>query len=206
MQRRLLFPSFPGAWGSSKALQAEQGPGSSAAPNLSFTIGAPPVSLDTRGLIGGRPANGVTRRPNPSSSPNPNPNPSPSPNPDPNPEPNPKPNPNPNPHQVTRLSSTRLSTGRGSNGKRVSSHRMPHRARTPASRLAHSRGQQRRPVELHDKPALKAYLRRANPTTLTLTLTLTPTVALSLALTLTLTTGLPATCLSQRATSTLCRR
>ena len=105
MQRRLLFPSFPGAWGSSKALQAEQGPGSSAAPNLpftlgapsvSFTIGSPPVSLDTRGLIDGRPANGVTRRSHPNPSPNPNPNHSPNPDPDPNP--NPKPNPNPNPN------------------------------------------------------------------------------------------------------------
>ena len=96
MQRRLLFPSFPGAWGSSKALQAEQGPGSSAAPNLSFTLGAPsvsftigspPVSLDTRGLIDGRPANGVTRRSHPNPSPNSNPSPTPSPTPSPSPSP-----------------------------------------------------------------------------------------------------------------------
>ena len=68
MKRRLLFPSFPGAWGPGKALRAEQGPAGAApnlsvvAPPVSFTVGAPPLGMDTRGLIEGRPATGVTRR------------------------------------------------------------------------------------------------------------------------------------------------
>ena len=57
MQRGVLPSSFPGAWGSGRALQAEQGP-AGAATHLTFTVGAPPVRLETRGFIDGRPATG----------------------------------------------------------------------------------------------------------------------------------------------------
>ena len=57
MQRGVLPSSFHGAWGSGRALQAEQGL-AGAATHLTFTVGAPPVLLETRGFIDGRPATG----------------------------------------------------------------------------------------------------------------------------------------------------
>ena len=104
MQRGLLPSSFPGAWGSGRALQAEQGPARTA-PHLTFTVGAPPVRLETRGFIDGRPANGDEEVFYPFA-------------------------------YWSRLESQ--------------ARRFPP-------------GLQKRPVEMHDKPALKAYLRRIFP-------------------------------------------